>query len=251
MTRSYRQISYVLFWALTGSCAGTGTLRIKGSPEKTEVFLIADDRTPTKIGQIPFTRSLDGLFAIGNSVSELRLQKKGYHTQSIIIPRHAMKATHEITINLESLPEQKVSENRIVEQNTQKLQIAFDEFADNILKKAQDVAGKQTEQTLSTRECKDLTKNALNALGKGIASVQARILRQDFDVAHSKLASMLADFPNVSVLYDLQGNIFYLQKRFTEALRSYEKSLELEPNNVETSAMVKRLKEITGGGRDR
>ena len=68
----------------------------------------------------------------------------------------------------------------------------------------------------------------------------------NFEVAKVRVAGLIADFPYISVLYDLQGNIYYLQKNYGEAVAAYEKSLDLEPENMETAFIVKKLRAQLG-----
>lgn len=78
----------------------------------------------------------------------------------------------------------------------------------------------------------------------------ARLLVQAHSLTSAKryqeagqvLEGVLRDYPQVSVGYDLMGNVAYLQKDLKTALRNYERSLQLNPENGETRQMVGRLK---------
>jgi tetratricopeptide (TPR) repeat protein len=74
--------------------------------------------------------------------------------------------------------------------------------------------------------------------------VQAHNLtaQKRYDEAERVLGGVLQDYPQVSVGHDLMGNVNYLQKDLKSALRSYERSLQLNPENIETRQMIDRLK---------
>ena len=86
----------------------------------------------------------------------------------------------------------------------------------------------------------------MNELASGVAIVQARIAKKEYDVALIKLSSLSAKFPYVSVIWDLLGNVYYIEKKYENSLEAYEKSLNIDSSNASTANMVKRLKEILG-----
>lgn len=105
---------------------------------------------------------------------------------------------------------------------------------------------KLPEPKLDIDQCEKISKEGMNRLSKGIALAQSNMMRNQWNVATVNLASLIAEYPFVSVLHDLQGNVYYLQKNFRGALASYERSLQIDPQNVETAIMVRKLRQITG-----
>ena len=92
------------------------------------------------------------------------------------------------------------------------------------------------------KACEASSRENMNELASGIAIVQARIAKKEYDVALIKLSDLSAKFPYISVVWDLLGNVYYIEKKYEEALDSYEKSLALDSTNASTSHIVKRLK---------
>jgi tetratricopeptide (TPR) repeat protein len=78
----------------------------------------------------------------------------------------------------------------------------------------------------------------------------AKLILQAHNLTNSKrygeaeriLANVIQDYPLISAGYDLLGNVFYLQKDLKNALKNYEKSLQLNPENAETKLMIDKIK---------
>jgi len=87
---------------------------------------------------------------------------------------------------------------------------------------------------------------AIDKISRGIADVQALIRSRQLNEAQSKINSLLNDYSNVGVLYDLLGNIHYMNRNLELALTAYQKSLNIDPTNADTQRMVKKLSEIVG-----
>ncbi|OFZ82445.1 MAG: hypothetical protein A2583_03870 [Bdellovibrionales bacterium RIFOXYD1_FULL_53_11] len=83
-------------------------------------------------------------------------------------------------------------------------------------------------------------------LAQGIAEAQKEIYLKNYRQAETKISTLLARYPNVSVLYDLLGNIYYMQKDLDKALDAYRRSVALTPDNHETSGMIDKIARIRG-----
>jgi tetratricopeptide (TPR) repeat protein len=79
-------------------------------------------------------------------------------------------------------------------------------------------------------------------LAKLVVQAHSLTAAKRYPEAERVLNGVLQDYPQVSVGHDLMGNVAYLQKDLKTALRHYEKSLQLSPENGETRQMVDRLK---------
>ncbi len=86
---------------------------------------------------------------------------------------------------------------------------------------------------------------ALQKVARGIATAQLQISQRQFDNAEVTLNSLLAEYPQISVFHDLLGNVHYLRKDLRRALESYEQALRLDPENIETDRLVRRLRTMT------
>ena len=88
-------------------------------------------------------------------------------------------------------------------------------------------------------------KSRYERLAKNIAKANNLISRKKYSEADSLLVNLTNDYPYVSVGFDLLGNISYLQKDFKRAIGYYQKSLELNPENVETKQVLDRLRSMS------
>lgn len=111
----------------------------------------------------------------------------------------------------------------------------------------------QSSVTVSTKldefklplACQD-SSMAVDKIAKGIASSQSLIKANRLMDAEQKVSLLINEYPNVSVLHDLLGNIQYMNKNLAGALKAYDKSLELEPNNLDTQRIRNKLRTIVG-----
>lgn len=106
------------------------------------------------------------------------------------------------------------------------------------------ITSKMDEYKLSM-QCHDQTQ-ALQKVSKGTASVQSLISANRLGEALQQVDALLSEYYNLSVLYDLKGNILYLTKDLNGALGAYERSLELDPSNTDTMRMRTKLRGILG-----
>lgn len=199
------------FCWLLSACV-SGEMRISAVPDGSDVFVISPSGNEQRIGATPINVAAQNLFR-GSDVVRVSIRKEGYLSQSIYIPRTSIPSKGELSVTLVANP---------------------------------DVPGMQQNDIEGIANCENISQANINKISRAVASVQTLIMRREYQTAEIRLANLISEHPYVSVLYDLQGNVHYLQKRYTQALDSYETSLKLQPDSVETTFMVKRLREITG-----
>lgn len=85
----------------------------------------------------------------------------------------------------------------------------------------------------------------LNDVSSVTAEIQASTVKGDFPKAESLAQSLVTRYPKLSVGWNLLGNVYYLQKRVDKAIESYQKSLDVNPNDEVTKSILERLR----GGR--
>jgi hypothetical protein len=84
-------------------------------------------------------------------------------------------------------------------------------------------------------------------MARGIAEVSNLIFKKKYPEAGILVQTLIGKFTTVATLYDLQGNVFYLQRDLTRALESYKKSNSITPNNLQTVRMIERLEQLQVG----
>jgi hypothetical protein len=90
----------------------------------------------------------------------------------------------------------------------------------------------------------------LNTAASQVAQVQRLIFKKNYIEAERLLAESIAKNPSVAVFHSLLGNVYYLQKNTARALDSYQRAQSIEPNNIEVTKMIRKLKGLspTEGG---
>ncbi len=101
-------------------------------------------------------------------------------------------------------------------------------------------------EDLNQKNSQDID-SSLEEIARGVAKIQELVRSKDFEQAHTNINGLLLKYPNISTLYGLQGNTFYLQKNIDKALSSYKKSEAISPN-PETQRMITKLEGIRKGG---
>ncbi|MEZ4873771.1 MAG: tetratricopeptide repeat protein [Bdellovibrionales bacterium] len=90
----------------------------------------------------------------------------------------------------------------------------------------------------------DQASKYLSEVAQMAAQVQGATLQRDFSKAEILAKSMVDRYPKLDVAWSLLGNIYYLQKRASDALEAYNKAFLLNPSSVETKNMINKLKGI-------
>ena len=113
-----------------------------------------------------------------------------------------------------------------------------------LMKASLDISSKLEEFKLPL-QCQDQTF-AVEKIARGIANVQSLVQANNLTEAQGKITLLLDEYPNVSVLHDLMGNVQYISKNLEGALNAYQKSLNIDPSNVDTQRMVNKIRSILG-----
>lgn len=101
------------------------------------------------------------------------------------------------------------------------------------------------KQVVTPKQCEQADES-LNEIARGVAETQSQTSKKNFADAERTLQGLISRYPKVSVLYDLKGNLHYLQKDLTRALEAYQRSIEIRPGNYETLRMIEKLGGIKG-----
>ena len=202
----------IMYCALLASCV-TGKITVTSFPSDSQV-IVKDTRGEIKAsGKTPFTLDLSKDFFSQTDFAVMEIEQNGFVSQSYVVPKTYFNTDHTINVTLKK----------------------------NIIAQI-----KEGEDRLEIDQCEQVSKKSMNELSKGIALAQSSMMRNQWQGATVKLSDLITQYPFVSVLHDLQGNVHYLQKNYDQALAFYERSLQIDPQNVETAIMVRKLRQITG-----
>jgi len=76
-----------------------------------------------------------------------------------------------------------------------------------------------------------------------IAEVYRKIQSKELSNAYSDLKELQVEFPRLSVVNDLLGNISYLNGNYEQAKEFYLKADSIQPNNFERAAILKKIQQ--------
>jgi predicted Zn-dependent protease len=91
--------------------------------------------------------------------------------------------------------------------------------------------------------CEIQSKNT-SKVARNVAQAIFFTQQKKFDQAETLLTNLINENPDISVLYDLIGNVHYLNQKTNLAVEAYSRSLELNPNSLETQRMFNKLNTI-------
>ncbi len=216
-------------WLTIGSAliifgCSASKLTVETTPEGAEVFSLEKGRPPLSLGKSPLVIDLlKQQIQVKNL--HLLISKEDHYSQSFIMPSSSWPKENRVFFNLEAIPQEEPPPEVDEKDNTKETMRRIEEMS-----KAERL--KYEEQ--------------LKQIAKGIARVQFMTFRKDFMGAETELNRLVTQFPNVSTIYDLLGNIYYVQKNFTKALWAYRESNKIDPNNFETLQLIERIERIRG-----
>lgn len=89
-----------------------------------------------------------------------------------------------------------------------------------------------------------------NTVIASILECQQLIKDKRYDEALRRLGEIERVAPHLSVVYEMQGAIFYLQKKFGEALHAYRLAVKYNPHSGEANKMRRYLESNAVGEED-
>jgi len=93
-----------------------------------------------------------------------------------------------------------------------------------------------------TDRTKEISSTIANKLAQKIQILNQNIFQKKFKTALLKVERLIEQYPKAHVFYDIKGSILYLQGKKGESLAAYNKSLSINPDNVDSINMVKQIK---------
>jgi hypothetical protein len=196
-------LAKVLLLGFNFSCA-TATISIQSNPERASIFSIDEQGNRINLGEAPLLLNYDQVFTGNARNVRLLVQKTQYTQESIYIHRPLLPSSMKYSVNLEA------------------------------------IAPSPTNTDIN--QCESTDKLSYSELAQGVAEIQTIIRRREFDRARSMLMVLLVRYPFVSTLHDLMGNTHFHNGQIAAALASYEASLKLNPENINTRGMVQSLR---------
>lgn len=81
-------------------------------------------------------------------------------------------------------------------------------------------------------------------VASSIARANGLIQAKQYAEAEMAMLNFVEQYPSVSVGHDYLGNIYYMQKKYAKALKSYNRAVSLSPQNADRKIIVERIQNI-------
>ncbi len=91
-------------------------------------------------------------------------------------------------------------------------------------------------------------KAAIESIARQVASIQSSLLKKEYIQAEVLTRNLVNNYPSFSVGWNLLGNNFYLQGKYSESVSAYQRALSLEPDNVETRTILEKINRQPASG---
>lgn len=101
----------------------------------------------------------------------------------------------------------------------------------------------QLSKEAEAPSCEQQTANT-EKVARNIAQSMFFMQQKKYQKAETILNELINANPDISTLYDLLGNVYYLNQKIDLALDSYNRSLEINPNSTETQRIVNKLRAL-------
>ena len=93
----------------------------------------------------------------------------------------------------------------------------------------------------STTDSQIENQKRLEKVATKVAEALMKIQKKKLREAESLLMRLVDEFPNISVVYDLLGNVYYMMGDRVAAKAQYLKADSINPNNFERKQVIQRL----------
>ncbi len=87
----------------------------------------------------------------------------------------------------------------------------------------------------------EVSSSAANKLALKIQAINQCIFNKDLENALTTTESLIEQFPKAHVFFDMKGSILFLMGKKGDALSSYKKSLNLNPDNTSAQEMIEKV----------
>lgn len=195
--------------AIAMGCAPS-RIAVTSVPDGADVVKLTGSGSRVALGKTPLTIDLEAQIDVGATALNLVVEHADFVNQSVLFPKTLGPSQQTLLVNLMPIPK---------------------------------TQGGPLEAAV---ECPKIPDNMLVQVTRAVAEIQGLIASKDYAGATTKLMIVSTQYPNISVLYDLLGNVNYLKHDYSEALKSYERSVQLEPQNLEASRMVRKVRGMLG-----
>lgn len=83
-------------------------------------------------------------------------------------------------------------------------------------------------------------------VGNNLFEAQRLIRLQNYLEAHKELDKVLKEYPELSISHEMKGGVFYLEKKYKEALNSFRIAYRINPTNLVAKRMKSLLEQQLG-----
>lgn len=89
---------------------------------------------------------------------------------------------------------------------------------------------------------KQMASRVAHQIGTSVKEIYRNIRLGNIDEAFETVERLIQQYPSAAIFYDIQGSLFVLKNQPEMAISSFEKSIQMEPTNPETVALLQKLK---------
>jgi tetratricopeptide (TPR) repeat protein len=231
-------LGFICIFSFIG-CSTTSEIEVLSDP-KSKVYIGDDFLSETKeVGVTPF--KLNPKMATEKDFLFLTFENKKFEKQKLVIPKNFSGGRIQVKLS----PKEKISDKEIEERILDRLKKQHVEDMLRLKNDYQyDVERLKKENTDYYAKIEKEFNDKSNMIYRMVLSFQSALQMEDLNTANRYLLQLRKINAPASLMLILEGNYQYFNKEYKEAIVSYEKSLELNPDNIEMIPIIQKLKEM-------
>lgn len=220
-------------------CATASQIELLSDP-KSKVYIGDDFLSETKeLGITPF--KLNPKTATEKDFLFLTFENKKFERQKVVLPKNFSGGRVQVKL----VPKEKISDNEVEERILERLKKQHSEDLLRLKNDYQyDVERLKKDNLDYYAKIEKEFNDKNNMIYRMVLSFQSALQMEDLNTANRYLLQLRKINAPESLMLILEGNYQYFNKEYKEAIVSYEKSLELNPDNIEMIPIIQKLKEM-------
>lgn len=224
----------VLIFATFG-CA-TKTVQLSSEP-KASVFISTDFTSEYKeLGQTPI--ELDVKKVTGDSdFAFISFKAKGYDNYRVALPSKFSSGSIEVKLN----EQEKVTDEELKKEIEDKVKASYESQISTLTELIKTQQGIH-EQKLASLKNENKLKN--NQIFNKVMEIQNALQTKKMSKAGKALAELRYLEAPESLILTLEGNFEFISGKYSRAIASYTRALNVDPGNVELAGIIKDLKKV-------
>jgi len=238
MQTKFKTVFFILLFL--GGCA-TKELKLASDPVA-KVYVSSDFSSEfSEIGQTPLTVNLKD-YADNDKFAYFSFRSDGYSEQKVVVPTSFTAGSIEVKLTKDE--ELEAIEERIKAGYEAQMKVMRESIESQRQVFREDLAAQRQDFIQEKEKMESSFKGRSNRIFQKVMEFQNAVNIKRLAKASKALSELKRLNAPQNLLLTLEGNFEFINGRFGRAIASYQRALDLDPNNVELSSILNELKKV-------